>query len=159
MKKILLILCVSLLAFTACKTSKKVAQSPYTIDPTTQPKVFSVPTSEPEPLVKEVPVIEKEAPIAIRKEQVSFTETADRVQNETNTYFVILGSFAQLGNAKNYREILLGEGFTPIILHSETGNYRVCVNSFKSELEARNRVTQIRQVFPKYADSWLLIKE
>jgi hypothetical protein len=64
-----------------------------------------------------------------------------------------------LDNAKNYRETLLNEGFTPIILHSETGYYRVCVNSFKNENEARNRVSELRQAFPKYSDSWLLIKQ
>lgn len=158
MKRILFF--ITLLVFTlgACKTTKKQAQSRYTSDPTTQPKVFSVPettetaVTEPAP-VKDVP---SSQPISVRKEQVTFTQQEDK---SDNSYFVIIGSFSQLENAKNYRESLLNEGFTPIILHSETGYYRVCVNSFKNEQEARTRVTELRQAFPKYSDSWLLIKE
>lgn len=150
------------LAFTACKTTKQPAkvESQYTSDPTTQPKVFTVPSSEPKAeTTKPANVVREEKPIAIRKEQVTFTQQEDRTSNEGNTYFVIIGSFGQLENAKNYRETLLNEGFTPIILHSETGYYRVCVNSFKSETEARTRVSQVRQAYPKYSDVWLLIKE
>ena len=135
------------------------AQSPYTTDPTTQPKVFSVPASSTETVAKEEPKATDEKPISVRKEQVTFTQQADKSQNESNSYFVIIGSFSQLENAKNYRETLLSEGFTPIILHSETGYYRVCVNSYNNEQEARTRISQVRQAFPKYSDIWLLIKE
>ena len=100
-----------------------------------------------------------EAPVSMRKEQVSFTRQEDKVQNETNNFFVILGSFSQLDNAKNYRETLLNQGFTPIVLHSETGYYRVCVNSYQHEGDARTRVAQIRQAYPEYSDVWLLIKD
>jgi cell division protein FtsN len=146
-------------AFTACKTTKQQAQSPYTTDPTAQPKVFSVPGSETPPVVTETAPAQSDLPISTRKEQVSFTQQEDRTGNESNTFFVIIGSFSQLDNAKNYRETLLNEGFTPIILHSETGYYRVCVNSYKNETEARSRVRELRQAFPKYSDVWLLIKE
>lgn len=145
-------------AFTACKTSKQQAKSQYTADPATQPKVFSVPetteTTKAEPApIKDLP---SDKPISIRKEQVTFTSPEDK---SNNSFFVIIGSFSQLDNAKNYRETLLDEGFTPIILHSETGYYRVCVNSFKNESEARTRVKELRQAFPKYSDVWLLIKQ
>lgn len=156
MKKIFFIALV--FAFTACKTTKQPAQSQYTADPTVQPKVFTVPSTTATE-TQNVEKVAEEKPISIRKEQVTFTEQDDRSDNENNTYFVIIGSFGQLDNAKNYRETLLNEGFTPIILHSETGYYRVCVNSFKSEKEARTRVTNLRQAFPKYSDVWLLIKE
>jgi len=159
MNRILLIIIVIALGFTACKSTKKMAESPYTTDPTAQPKVFSVPASSTETVAKEEPKVADEKPIAVRKEQVTFTQQADKSQNETNSYFVIIGSFSQLENAKNYRETLLSEGFTPIILHSETGYYRVCVNSFNNEKEARARISQVRQAFPKYSDIWLLIKE
>ena len=149
-----------------CKSKKQMAQSQYTSDPTEEPKVFTVPDSEPEEetttaqpqQVREEPAQEAE-PISMRKEQVSFTSQADKTENESNTYFVILGSFSQLDNAKNYREDLLNQGFTPIILHSETGYYRVCVDSYQDELDARTRVAQIRRTYPKYSDVWLLIKD
>jgi len=156
MKKIALLLTAFVFILSACKTTKQPAQSEYTSDPTAETKVFTVPGTTT--TVKPAPVVD-EKPIAVRKEQVSFTDQKDQTANAGNTFFVILGSFSQLDNAKNARTTLLDEGFTPIILHSETGYYRVCVNSYKSESEARSRVTQIRQSFSKYSDVWLLIKE
>lgn len=142
------------MAFSACKTSKKQPEVKYT-PPETQPKVFTV----PETTEAAKPATTADKSVSLRKESVTFTEAADKTKNEANTYFVILGSFGQLDNAKNFRETLLNEGFSPIILHSETGYYRVCVNSYKGEAEARSRVAEIRQAFPKYADLWLLIKQ
>jgi cell division protein FtsN len=167
MNKILSILLIAAIA-TGCLSKKTAQKSPS--DPASQPKVFSVPETATEPAKKPVPPPSKpvttptqpkaeEKPIAVKKEQVSFTQPTDKSQNEANTYFVILGSFSQLENAKNYRETLVREGFTPIILHSETGYYRICSNSFKTETEARSRISQIRSEFPKYSDVWLLIKE
>lgn len=158
MRRIFVITVIAVLALASCKTTKQPAQSPYTTDQTSQPKVFSVPTTN-ETTVKEEPKVADVSPIAVRKEQVTFTQQEDRSQNETNTFFVIIGSFGQLENAKNYRETLLGEGFTPIILHSETGYYRVCINSYKNEQEARTRIAQVRQAYQKYSDIWLLVKE
>jgi len=159
MKKIVFFALILGVAFSGCKSKRQIATSPYTTDPTEQPKVFSVPTSDTETVEKEEPKVADEKPIAMRKEQVTFTSQEDKSNNEVNTYFVIIGSFSQLENAKNYRETLIDQGFTPIILHSETGYYRVCVNSHKNETEARSRVAQIRQAFPQYSDVWLLIKE
>lgn len=159
MNKILVVVIVFAVVFAGCKTTKQPAQSPYTTDSTAQPKVFSVPASSSGTAEKEESKVIDEKPIAVRKEQVTFTQPVDKTQNEFNTFFVIIGSFSQLENAKNYRETLLNEGFTPIILHSETGYYRVCVNSYKNEIEARNRISQVRQAFPKYFDIWLLLKE
>lgn len=162
MNRILLVVITLGLALTTCKSKKELAQSPYTADPA-QSKVFTVPAKDtqsppPEQVKQETPVTSS-APVSMRKEQVSFTRQEDKAENETNNFFVILGSFSQLDNAKNFREILLNKGFTPIILHSETGYYRVCVNSYTYENDARTRVAQIRQTYPEYADSWLLIKE
>jgi cell division protein FtsN len=158
MNRIVILLAAIVLVFSACKTTKQPAraESEYTSDPTVQPKVFTVPSAETK---VETTTVAEEKPISVRKEQVTFTQQVDRSTNESNTFFVIIGSFGQLDNAKNYRETLLDEGFTPIILHSETGYYRVCVNSYLNEAEARNRVKQVRQAFPKYSDVWLLIKE
>jgi cell division protein FtsN len=153
MRRILVITIALVLALASCKSSKKAAQSPYTTDPA--PKVFSVPgTTEPA-----VTTTSDDSSVSMRREQISFTQQEDRTGNELNSYFVIVGSFGQLENAKNFRETLLKEGFTPIILHSETGFYRVCINSYKVEQEARSRVSQVRQAYPKYSDIWLLIKE
>ena len=166
MKRILFFVFILVLALGGCKSKKQLPQSQYTTDPSTEPKVFTVPGTEEkaegaekEEQADEEPAKEKEEPISMRKEQVSFTSQQDKTENESNTYFVILGSFSSLDNAKNYREDLLNQGFTPIILHSETGYYRVCVNSYQNEADARTRVAQIRRTYPKYSDVWLLIKD
>jgi cell division protein FtsN len=161
MNRLILFVVVLGLAFTACKSKKEMAQSPYTIDPSAQPKVFTVPANntQTQPAPREEPAVVSNEPVSMRKEQVSFTRQEDKTQNESNNFFVILGSFSELNNAKNYRETLLNKGFTPIILHSETGYYRVCVNSYQNEGEARNRVSQVRQTYPEYSDAWLLIKD
>lgn len=153
MKRIIVFVIMFVFAFSACKTTKKQPEVQYT-PPANQPKVFTVPETK-EPAKPAAP----DNSVSLRKESVTFTEAVDKSENEANTYFVILGSFGQLDNAKTFREDLLNEGFSPIILHSETGYYRVCVNSYKSEVEARSRVIEIRQAFPKYADLWLLIKQ
>lgn len=166
MNRIAFLILIVALAAGGCKSKKQLAQSQYTTDPSTEPKVFTVPgTEEKEEVAEkaeekaEEPPREKEEPISMRKEQVSFTTQQDKTENESNTYFVILGSFSSLDNAKNYREDLLNQGFTPIILHSETGYYRVCVNSYQNEADARTRVAKIRRTYPKYSDVWLLIKD
>lgn len=165
MKRIVVLMVVVATVASSCKIFKQPAQaeSAYTTDTTAPTKVFTVPgsettTTQPTAVTKPEPVVD-EKPIAVRKEQVSFTNQTDQSANAGNTFFVILGSFSQLDNAKNYRTTLIDEGFTPIILHSETGYYRVCVNSYQSENEARGRVAQVRNAFPKYSDVWLLIKE
>ncbi|HZH73718.1 MAG TPA: SPOR domain-containing protein [Mariniphaga sp.] len=161
MNRLILLVIVAGLAFTGCKSKKELAQSPYTTDPSSQPKVFTVPASNPQPQAapKEEPVATVSEPVSMRKEQVSFTRQEDKAENESNNFFVILGSFGELNNAKNFRETLTNRGFTPIILHSETGFYRVCVNSYQNETEARNRVGQVRNMYPEYSDAWLLIKD
>src|SRR5690554_1364808 len=161
MNRLILLIVVMGLAFTACKSKKELAQSPYTTQPTEQPKVFTVPASNPQPEVapREEPAPASTESVSMRKEQVSFTRQEDKALNESNNFFVILGSFGELNNARNYRETLLNKGFTPIILHSETGYYRVCVNSYQNEGEARNRVAQVRKSYPEYSDAWLLIKD
>ena len=156
MKRVSIFIILLVFAISACKTTKTQPEVQY--KPTkSQPKVFSVPETT-EPVKEEKPAAPEET-VSLRKESVTFTEAADKTENEANTYFVILGSFGKLDNAKTFREDLLNEGFSPIILHSETGFYRVCVNSYKKEMDARSRVTEIRQAFPKYADLWLLIKQ
>jgi len=153
MKKIMFFVFLAVMALSACKSTKKQPQVKYT-PPEAQPKVFTVPET-----TETAKPVTGDQSVSLRKESVTFTEAGDKSSNEANSLFVILGSFGQLDNAKNFRETLLNEGFSPIILHSETGYYRVCVNSYKSEAEARRRVTEIRQAFPKYSDLWLLIKQ
>lgn len=100
-----------------------------------------------------------EADIPVREERFTFTQEADRISQGTNTYFVIMGSFQSKDNADRFSQTLKVIGFTPSILLSETGFHRVSVNSFTSEDNARSRVLQIREEYPPYADTWLLIRK
>jgi len=163
MKKIFFGTLIIALALFSCKSSKKAAVSVPASQNTSAapPKVFSVPTNTTKPSAEVEKPAENTAakPITPKKEQFTYTQQEDKSANESNNFFVIVGSFSQLENAKKFRENLINEGFTPIILHSETGYYRICVNSYKNEASARERISQIRINYPKYADTWLLTNQ
>ena len=163
MKKILFGTLILAIALFSCKSSKKAALSVPAKQNTAAapPKVFSVPSNTAKPAVEPAKPVEStvEKPITLKKEQFTYTQQEDKSANETNRFFVIVGSFSQLENAKKFRETLIGEGFTPIIIHGETGYYRICVNSYKVEASARERISQIRLNYPKYADTWLLLNK
>jgi cell division protein FtsN len=74
-------------------------------------------------------------------------------------FYIILGSFGVYENAQKFKKQLKAEDFSPGILVNEAGLYRVCVNSYNDEETARGKLGEIRQKFPKYSDSWLLIKK
>lgn len=155
--------------FKSSKTSQTKAQQTET---TAEPKVFSVPA--PKNTVRENPVsdtmsetTDKPAtstavptgkPVSIRSENFSMS-SEDQAAYGSKKYFVIVGSFSSNENAGKYKQELVPQGFKPIVLKSETGYYRVCVDSFNDEAAARSRVQNIRTKYPKYADCWLLIRK
>jgi cell division protein FtsN len=173
MKRIILVAFTLALLTSGCKvfksSKKSQATAPQT-ETTTETKVFSVPA--PKNVVRENPVsdtmyetADKPAtgtpaakPVSMRSEKFTMT-TEDQAAYGNKSYFVIVGSFSSNENAGKFKQELVQQGFKPIILHSETGYYRVCVDSFNDEASARTRVQNIRTKFPKYADSWLLIKK
>ncbi len=157
MKKIVYSLLVILVAMAGCKSSRKAATGPYTPPvqqtgiPAVPPKVFTMPEA-PAP----AQVTQEEAAVPVRYEAITFPQPQDQT---TNNYFVIVGSFSYMENASKFRQTLASAGFKPIIVQSETGFYRVTVDSFSNEADARKRLLQIRQEYPQYADTWLLIKQ
>ncbi len=114
------------------------------------------------PYVKEEPVVKKEKKpiekkkIVVKEEKVKVIED---VENEVFKYYVIIGSFKVLENARNYKQTLLNEGFTPVILENENGLYRVSIAAYHDETEARTKVDTIRDQYQKYSDTWLLIRK
>jgi cell division septation protein DedD len=80
-------------------------------------------------------------------------------------FYVILGSFSIYDNALKFKKKLMGQDFTPGILvvtkksADEKDLYRVSVNSYDDETQARTRISEIRQKYPDYSDVWLLIKK
>ncbi|MGQ7867748.1 SPOR domain-containing protein [Sunxiuqinia sp. sy24] len=165
MKKIMVAVLALGMVSSGCKVFQKVqkddAPAPETVQDNA--KVFSVPKAKTE--IREEPTSDRmfeeevEKPVRIQSENFSFDQKEDQVKNENKSFFVIIGSFSSNANANRYKQELIPQGFSPIVLHSETGYYRVCVNSFIDEAEARKRVYQIRNEFPQYADTWLLIKK
>jgi cell division protein FtsN len=171
MKRIILVAFTLALLTSGCKVfkSSKKSQAPQT-ETSAETKVFSVPA--PKNTVRENPVsdtmyetADKAAtatpaakPVSIRSEKFTMS-SEDQASYGTKSYFVIVGSFSSNENAGKFKQELAQQGFKPIILHSETGYYRVCVDSFNDEAAARSRVQKIRTEYPKYADSWLLIKK
>lgn len=168
MKRIILVAFTLALLTSGCKVfkSSKKSQAPQT-ETSAETKVFSVPA--PKSTVRENPVsdtmyetADKPAtgtpaakPVSMRSEK--FTMNSEDVAAYGNKkYYVIVGSFSSNENAGKFKGELIQQGFKPIILHSETGYYRVCVDSFNDEAAARSRVQNIRTQYPKYADSWLL---
>nr|WP_319397900.1 SPOR domain-containing protein [uncultured Carboxylicivirga sp.] len=111
-------------------------------------------TEEAKPKVKEEPKPKKE--IVVKEEKVKVVESND---DEMFKYYVIIGSFKVLDNAKNYKQQLINEGFTPVILENENGLYRVSVSAYNDEDPARTKIGHIRNDFEKYSDVWLLIRK
>ena len=144
----ILLLAVSML-MVACKSKEMVAVEEH-------PVVEAEPVPEPEP----EPVHQAEpAQIRVVEERFTFDRTEDRTSQEANRYFIIVGSFVSKDNAERFMITLRGQGFTPVILLSETGFHRVSVNSYDQEIPARTRIQQIRTSFPDYHDTWLLIRK
>jgi cell division protein FtsN len=74
-------------------------------------------------------------------------------------YFVIIGSFKDPDNAKEHQAIVRKDGFSSEILKNEAGLYRVSVMATNDITAARNKVRRIWSEFPKYSDTWMLIRK
>ena len=167
MKRIILVAFTLALLTSGCKVfkSNKSKAEPKT-ETTAETKVFSVPAPKNE--VRENPVSDTMyepadkastgKPVSMRSEKFTMN-SEDQATYGNKSFFVIVGSFSSNENAGRFKQELAQQGFKPIILHSETGYFRVCVDSFTDEAAARTRVQRIRTEYPKYADSWLLIKK
>jgi cell division protein FtsN len=167
MKRIILAAITLALLSSGCKVfkkSKKSEAAPKT-ETAAETKVFSVPAPTG---VRENPTSDTMyepadatatgKPVSARSEKFTMS-SEDQAAYGNKSFFIIVGSFSSNENANKFKQDLIKQGFKPIILHSETGNFRVCVDSFTDEAAARSRVQKIRTEFPQYADSWLLIKK
>lgn len=141
---ILIVLAISSMA---CKSGQQMTA----VEPPPPPPVNRnvVERTEPENEPEEIPVVE---------ESFDFELKEDEVSHDINRFFVILGSFSVKQNADRFKSRLENEGYSPVILLSETGYNRVCVDSYSLEADARQRVLQIRRSSPEFHDAWLLIR-
>ena len=74
-------------------------------------------------------------------------------------YFVIIGSFRDPVNAKEHQTLVRKDGFTSEVLKNDEGLYRVSVKATDDITEARNEVRKIWAKYPKYSDTWMLIRK
>jgi hypothetical protein len=98
-------------------------------------------------------------PASIIKEvEEKIVPNEDGITNK-HQYFVIIGSFRNPENSKKYQELIEKEGFRSEILRNEDGLYRVSVIATDEISIARDEVRRIWKSYPKYHDTWLLIKK
>ena len=145
MRNLIILFLILVITFMSCRSARRMT-------PVEQPEpvVTEEVTEEPaEVEIEEIPVI---------KESFAFEREEDEISHEVSRFFVILGSFRVIDNANRFKAKLTDEGFDPVILLSETGLNRVCVDSYSHEADARQRVLQIRRAYPEYYDAWLLIR-
>lgn len=158
MKKLfVLIVAVSIMSSCASlrKGSSKMGESPYAEgvkDDGIEVRDDVQPTVEKEEKEIEAPAI------VVREEKVKTVDVDETTEN-IYRYYVIIGSFRYVDNARNYKTELIREGFVPVILENENGLFRVSVAAYNNEQPARNNISSIRRNYPKYADVWLLIRK
>ncbi len=74
-------------------------------------------------------------------------------------YFVIIGSFRNPENAKKHQSLVGADGFKSEVLKNDAGLYRVSVMGTDDLIVAREEIGRIRDQFPEYSDTWLLIQK
>ncbi len=149
MKRIILVLIVLTLGF-SCKSTKKAAHQ-TAIDTDNTSQVITETSHKAEEITPTV----LEEPVVVRTEEVRVME--DKVESEaTFEFYVIIGSFSLNANADKYKAEMVNKGFTPTVLISETGLFRVAVEQTHSENQARTVISRIRSQFPEHNDVWLL---
>ena len=95
--------------------------------------------------------------IVVRTESVKPVDQPDRTMNR---YYVIIGSFKSLDNARKYNADMAKKGFTSEILENENGLYRISVGGFDDENAARARIAGIRAMYKEeHSDVWLLVRK
>ena len=153
MKNLNLLFLLFLVVLTGCKT-QKIAPKPI---PVAQQTV--APATDPAPAPVAAPNKPAKTGNISSKEERFSTASGETADYGSNRFFVIMGSFSVLENAKRLKETLVSENFHPVILKNETGMFRVCGNSYAEEAAARARIAEVRSQFSKYSDIWLLIRK
>ena len=152
--KVLSILLILIVLMTAgCKT-QKIAPKP---EPIKSESVKSE-NAKPETVASSYGTGSGTSSAKYKEERISAAK-GEASDLGSKRFYIILGSFKFYEGAQKFKKQLSAEDFFPGILVNEAGLYRVCVNSYDEESAARTKLAEIRQQFPKYADSWLLIKK
>jgi len=120
-----------------------------------------IPVQEPpqmEVVVQEV--IEEEPPsqtdVTVRSESVKPVDQNDKTLYR---FYVIIGSFRNVDNARRFNADLIGKGFSPSILENEEGLFRISVGGYNAENAARAKIAEIRAKYREHRDVWLLVRK
>lgn len=97
------------------------------------------------------------------KETVVISPVQEEMMMEGNddirkSYHVILGSFKSRARAEKLKEKLIEGGFgeSEVFQNEEAGLFRVSCCSYESREKAWSRVYEIRELYPKHRDVWVL---
>ncbi len=142
--RLIIALCIVLIATSACKTKQKVAAIPGANIPAKatvveKPKVVETVVPEPE-------VVQKDKYTLIDGSSDTFK----------SKYHVVVGSFEQKEKALGLQSILKKEGNNALVVVNEKGMYRVLIASFNDYNQAHAKIKDINTRFP---GSWVLIQK
>ena len=146
----LLLLTAYVLLLFSCKS-----QQTATRDTSAVPTVVVRPPAEPV-MIEEAPIVEEisTTEVTVRTESVTPVDRTDRNYG----FYVIIGSFREIANARQYTVDLAAKGFSPTILASESGLFRVSVGGYDIENSARSQIADIRRRYAEHRDVWLLLR-
>ncbi|WP_338766620.1 SPOR domain-containing protein [Bernardetia sp. ABR2-2B] len=85
----------------------------------------------------------------------SETQPEDIINNAKNRFYIVIGSFAEIENARKLRSDLQGSGVSnaKIVMYPKRGMYRVTVGDQASQREAYNQKNTLGNTYP---DMWVL---
>ena len=138
--RIFSLMMVGVLLIFSCKNTKKTTQGDYS------------------DLIVNTPVAEdiSVTGVTIRTESV---KQVDQPENAPMYgYYVIIGSYRNIAGARQQSAEMVVKGFTPVILESENGLFRISVGGYNEENAARARIAGIRAAYEEHRDVWLLIR-
>ena len=91
-------------------------------------------------------------------DRVESVRQVDSSERTMYRFYVIIGSFRSIDNARQYNVDLVRKGFNPVILENEEGLFRISVGGYDDERAARTRIADIRASYAEHRDVWLLIR-
>ena len=142
MRFFLLTIIVSLMLASGCAlTGKRLSESKSGAESTTLSKTLAPAT-----------------PVQVKEVEEKLVPVESKVPDPYH-YFVIIGSFRNPDNAKKHQSIVAADGFKSEVLKNDAGLYRVSVMGTDILDDARDEIGRIRELFPKYSDTWLLIQK
>jgi len=145
----LIVICVLLVL--SCKGLKKtvaVSSDDIPVEEPTKTEVLVVQEVSEEPL--------SQTDVTVRSESV---KPVDKNDKTLYAFYVIIGSFRSVDNARQFNTDLVRKGFSPSILENENGLYRISVGGYNVESAARAKIAEIRANYREHRDVWLLVRK